>query len=66
MTNQGKKVVAGFYRLRDIDRDEVFEEIQKFWMADYTEKEHLRENLEERAAVVLGPLDPHRCPCCGR
>ncbi len=66
MTNQGRKVVAGFYRLSISDREEVLTAIHRYWRANIDEKRQLRHRMEEVLAIDLGPLDSDRCPCCGK
>ncbi|MBZ0268424.1 hypothetical protein K8I85_09740 [bacterium] len=62
MTDRGHKVLAGFVRLADGDRDDVTEAINHFLSATPRERVALRHEFEE---AVMGPVHSG-CPCCQR
>jgi hypothetical protein len=62
MTDRGHKVLAGFVRLAEADRDAVTGAINHFLSASPREREVLRHEFEE---AVMGPVRSG-CPCCQR
>ena len=65
MTDSGKKVLAGFARLSDMERREVIERMSEFTNATVERRAQLREGFEKSAGVIAGPVSTG-CPCCGR
>jgi len=62
MTDQGHKVLAGFVRLSDADRDAVTEAMNRFLAAPPPERSALRRSFLE---AIMGPVRSG-CPCCQR
>ena len=65
MTDEAKKVLAGYVRLSAADQSEVISQIAEFAKADVTRKSILREEFTKSAGVWSGPVSSG-CPCCGR
>ena len=62
MTDAGRKVLAGFVRLSNADRDGVTSAVNRFLAATPAERAKLKQEYEE---AVMGPVDS-ACPCCHR
>lgn len=66
MTKAAEKVVAGFVKLSQSDRNKVVEELNKLINAPQNEKKAIEESYAIRAGIDLGPIQQGSCPCCGK
>jgi hypothetical protein len=66
MSQASDKVVAGFVRLTDEERQAVIVEVNNVQSATGLTRRVLEEKICNRSGVPLGPTDQGRCPCCGR
>jgi hypothetical protein len=65
MTEDAKKVLAGFVRLFDFEKREVLAEIGRFQQSNDVQRSILQEEWTKAAGVYSGPVTTG-CPCCGR
>ena len=65
MTDDAKKVLAGFARLSSSDQQQVIDEINRFLKAPSYRQKELSEQFSRSAGVIMGPVGSG-CPCCGR
>jgi hypothetical protein len=66
MSKESEKVIIGFMRLSSPEQDMVFQQISEFIKKDSFGKKVLKESVEKRAGLDLGPLSQGKCPCCGK
>lgn len=67
MTEEGSRVVAGFFRLTESDQRLASEIIAAYMDASTKERrEQLVKGFAHHTRIDTGPIASGRCPCCGR
>lgn len=66
MTDNKKvlKVLNGFIKLTDYEKEILIRELNEFTSSSYLEKGNIERRLQ--AKMNVGPLDSDICRCCGK
>lgn len=66
MAKEVEKVVAGFCRLSDTERNRAVKLLNEYINADSSKRRTLKESFTVKAGLDLGPTKQGGCPCCGK
>ena len=59
------KVLNGFIKLTDQEKQELIEQVKEYYSSPFSTKERVQKSLNESHTINFGPA-PSACPCCGK